>query len=499
MKQTIQLRLGQHLTMTPQLQQAIRLLQLSTLDLKTEIQDALDSNLMLETEEEGRLREQTGGGDQGEPLARGAEESDGAGEPPRDNRAEDRELDPEHSRLDQELPVDSDWSDIYDSYALPQGGIQRDDGESDFLAQKTRPETLHDHLMWQLNLTPFSPTDNAIATAIIDAVNEDGYLTGELQEILAAVNDPEVDLAEVEAVLHRVQAFDPPGVAARDLRECLLLQLRQLPPDTPFRRQALEICGDHFSVLAGQDYVQLKRRLGLEDSDLQSVIRLLRSLHPRPGTTVAEAEPQYVTPDVFVSRRNGTWHVELNPDATPRLRVNPDYAKLIRRADQSDDNACLRNHLQEARWFLKSLTSRNETVLRVATKIVELQRAFFDHGEEAMKPLVLRDVAEALEMHESTVSRVTTQKYMYTPRGTFEFKYFFSSHVGTSTGGECSATAIRALLKKLIAAEKPNKPLSDNKLAQILGEQGINVARRTVAKYRESMGIPPSNERKRLL
>jgi RNA polymerase sigma-54 factor len=278
-----------------------------------------------------------------------------------------------------------------------------------------------------------------------------------------------------------------------------LIQLRQLPDVTPYQPEAIEMCTRHFALLAGHDFGQLKRRMRLDDADLQRIVELLRSLHPRPGNQIAASEPQYVIPDVFVSKRGGSWLVELNPDATPRLRVNPDYAKLIRRADQSDDNTCLKNHLQEARWFIKSLTSRNETVLRVATKIVELQRGFFEHGEEAMKPLVLRDVAEALEMHESTVSRVTTQKYMHTPRGTFEFKYFFSSHVSTAGGGECSATAIRALIKKLIAAEKPNKPLSDNKLAQILGDQGINVARRTVAKYRESMGISPSNERKRLL
>jgi RNA polymerase sigma-54 factor len=304
---------------------------------------------------------------------------------------------------------------------------------------------------------------------------------------------------EVEAVLHRLQDFDPPGVAARSPRECLIIQLRQLPGETPLRNLALELCLNQFELLAGRDYTQLKRRLKIDDDQLQGIILLLRSLNPRPGTSVADAEPQYVIPDVFVTRRDGGWHVELNPDSTPRLRVNPDYAKLIRRADQSEDNVCLKNHMQEARWFIKSLSSRNETVLRVATKIVEFQRGFFEYGEEAMKPLVLRDVAEALEMHESTVSRVTTQKYMHTPRGTYEFKFFFSSHVGTAEGGECSATAIRALIKKLIAAEKPNKPLSDNKLAQILDDQGIKVARRTVAKYRESMDIPPSNERKRLL
>jgi RNA polymerase sigma-54 factor len=495
MKQTLQLRLGQHLTMTPQLQQAIRLLQLSTLDLKTEIQDALDSNLMLETEEEGQLREQV---TSMENSADGAFENRTEAEP-RDNRTEDREVDPERSSLSEDMAVDSDWGDVYESYLPPVSGVMRNDGDTDFLAQKSRADTLYDHLMWQLNLTSFSDTDRAIATAIIDSISEDGYLVGSLEDIQAGLGDEEIGLDEVEAVLHRVQAFDPSGVAARDPRECLLLQLRQLPEDTPTRDRAIAVCTSHFNLLATQDYMQLKRRQKLSDTELQDIIRLLRSLHPRPGTLVFEAVPQYVIPDVFVSKRGGGWHVELNPDATPRLRVNPDYAKLIRRADQSEDNACLKNHLQEARWLIKSLASRNETMLRVAIKIVELQHGFFEYGEEAMKPLVLRDVAEALEMHESTVSRVTTQKYMYTPRGTFEFKYFFSSHVSTAGGGECSATAIRALIKKLIAAEKPNRPLSDNKLAQILADQGIEVARRTVAKYRESMGVPPSNERKRLL
>lgn len=494
MKQTIQLRLGQHLTMTPQLQQAIRLLQLSTLDLKNEIQDALDSNLMLETEEEGQQREPS----ETDIGSAGGKDEEGAAVQPTDKRAEDREVNPERSSLTDELPVDSDWGDVYDSHLPPMSGTQREERDGDFLAGKSRAGTLHDHLMWQLNLTPFSDTDRAIAIAIIDGIRDDGYLVGDLEEIQAGLGDDEIERDEVEAVLHRLQAFDPTGVAARDPRECLLLQLRQLPGDTPAREQAIEVCESNFALLAKQDYVLLKRRMQLNDDQLQGVIQLLRSLHPRPGSLIEEAEPEYVIPDVFVTKRNGRWHVELNPETTPRLRVNPDYAKLVRRADRSDDNNCLKNHLQEARWFIKSLVSRNETMLRVASKIVEFQRGFFDHGEEAMRPLVLRDVAEALEMHESTVSRVTTQKYMYTPRGTLEFKYFFSSHVSTVGGGECSATAIRALIKKLIAAEKPNKPLSDNKLAGILMDQGIEVARRTVAKYRESMGVPPSNERRRL-
>ena len=493
MKQTLQLRLGQHLTMTPQLQQAIRLLQLSTLDLNQEIQEVLESNLMLETEEEGQAREnpiEAGDDASADTRERATQEPNGT----------DREIDPEGTVMPQELPVDSDWSDVYDSYLPAVSAPQQDDGmDTDFLAQKSSAPTLQDHLSWQLNLTPFSATDQAIATAIIDAINEDGYLTSSLEEILDTLDAPDIGLEEVEAVLHRVQAFDPPGVAARTLRECLLIQLRQLPEDTAWREEAVRVCNGFFNLFAGADNAQLKRQLKLSDADISQIGHLIRSLHPRPGTRIAQSEPEYVIPDVMVSKRSGAWYVELNPEATPRIRVNPDYAKLIRRADQSDDNTCLKNHLQEARWFIKSLTSRNETVLRVATKIVEFQRDFFEYGEEAMKPMVLRDVAEALSLHESTVSRVTSQKYMYTPRGTFEFKYFFSSHLTTSGGGECSSTAIRALIKKLIAAEKPNKPLSDNKISSLLGDQGIQVARRTVAKYREAMGIPPSNERKRLL
>ncbi len=349
-----------------------------------------------------------------------------------------------------------------------------------------------------MQLTPFSPSDMAIAEAIVDSINDDGYLTTSLEDIVTSINDPEIEIEEVEAVLHRVQAFDPSGIAARDLRECLLIQLRQLTEEFEWTAYAVRLIEEHFDLLAQQDETQMRRKLKLDSNDLMSVIHLIRSLNPRPGTSVANQAPSYIEPDVFVYKHNNQWRVELNPDAAPKLRVNAEYAGLIRRADNSADNVTMKNHLQEARWFIKSLQSRNDTLLRVATRIVDIQRNFFEFGEEAMKPLVLRDIAEALEMHESTISRVTTQKYMHTPRGTYEFKYFFSSHVSTASGGEASATAIRALIKKLIGAEKPNKPLSDNKIAAILADQGINVARRTVAKYRESMAIPPSNERKRL-
>ena len=488
MKQTLQLRLGQHLTMTPQLQQAIRLLQLSTLDLKQEIQEALESNPLLDMEEESAQQA-------------AATASEGTADQKSQNQEKngDGELNPETSDIPDELPVDSEWTDTYESYNPPATSSQRDNQDIDFLAQSSSAQTLHDHLQWQMNLIPFSDVDRAIATALIDAISEDGYLKSSIEEIHAALEMPEVELDEVESVLHHIQSFDPPGVAARNPQECLLIQLHQLPQDVPHLEKTIELCEKHFDLLAARDHNQIKRRLRIKDAELSAISQLICSLNPHPGTQIADAEPQYVVPDVFVSKKNGVWLVELNPDSTPKLRVNDDYAKLIRRTDQSEDNTYLKNHLQEARWFIKSLLSRNDTLLRVATKIVEFQQGFFEYGEEAMKPMVLRDVAEALEMHESTISRVTTQKYMHTPRGTLEFKYFFSSHVSTSAGGECSATAIRALIKKLINAEKPNKPLSDNKIATILSEQGIEVARRTVAKYRESMAIPPSNERKRLM
>jgi len=272
----------------------------------------------------------------------------------------------------------------------------------------------------------------------------------------------------------------------------------QEEPRERFRDAAIAVCARGFEYLPRKDVPALVRTLAMSEEDVLGALGLICRLNPRPGTLIAEAPSEYVVPDVFVRRSEGVWHVELNPETTPKLRVNADYARLIRRADQSADSIALKSHLQEARWFIKSLTSRNDTVLRVASKIVELQQEFLEHGDEAMKPLILRDVAEALDLHESTVSRVTTQKYMHTPRGTLEFKYFFSSHVNTASGGECSSTAIRALIRRLISGESTRRPLSDSKISDELADQGINVARRTIAKYREAMGIPPSNERKRL-
>lgn len=481
--------------MTPQLQQAIKLLQLSTLELQQEIQEVLDSNLMLEIADEGEdYQPMADGNDDSVPAAGAATEVASENEITLEQTSSSTEID----AIPEELPVDSAWDDIYDNIQTsPAGSYNEDDRE--FEITDTAGESLHDHLRWQMQLTPFSETDLIIAEAIIDAINDDGFLSMDVDEILKELPEElEIELDEVTAVLHRIQNFDPPGVGARDVRESLLLQLKQLAVDSPLKDAAIDLIQNHFDLLANRDYAQLTRRLKIEEEELKSIIATIQSLNPRPGSQINSSKPEYIVPDVIVRKVKGKWKVELNADAAPRLRINPHYASLIKQVNNSSDTTYLKNHLQEARWFIKSLASRNETLLKVASCIVERQRAFLEYGDEAMKALVLHDIAEAVEMHESTISRVTTKKYMHTPRGIFELKYFFSSHVSTSDGGECSATAIRALIKKLISAESPDKPLSDSKLASILSDQGINVARRTVAKYREAMSIPPSNERKRL-
>jgi len=484
MRQSLQLRLNQSLTMTPQLQQAIKLLQLSSLDLQVEIQSILDSNLMLERDEETSE------------TALPAEEAPAPAESR--ERTSESEVSSSTDTLPDDLPVDSAWEDVYDSYDGSTSYSRNDDDQMSGYERQGTTESLHDYLVWQMELTPFSDTDRLIAMAIIDAVTEAGYLGASLEDIHQGLTELEVEFDEVEAVLHRVQRFDPPGVAARDVAECLLLQLDQLPADTPRLEEARQLIRHRLDMLGNRDFNGLMRRMKLSREELQEIISLIQSLNPHPGTQLSTTEPQYVVPDVFVTRNSSGWRVELNPENAPKLRINSQYSSLVRRADNSSDNTYLKNHLQEARWFLKSLKNRNETLLRVAICIVERQREFFEHGEEYMKPLVLRDIAETMEMHESTISRVTTQKYMHTPRGIFEFKYFFSSHVNTSDGGEAASTAIRAKIKKLISNEDPQKPLSDSKIANILSAEGINVARRTVAKYRELMSIPSSSERKNL-
>ncbi len=477
MKQGLQLRLSQQLAMTPQLQQAIRLLQLSTLELQQELQQALESNPLLEqidTHEEIDTRET------------------------QDSETLDTADALEQKEMPEELPLDASWDTIYTA-GTPSGtsGDYIDDELPVYQGETT--QTLQDYLMWQVELTPFSDTDRAIATSIVDAVDDTGYLTVPLEDILESMGDEEIDIDEVEAVLKRIQRFDPVGVAAKDLRDCLLIQLSQFDKTTPWLEVARLIISDHLDLLANHDFRTLMRVTRLKEDVLKEAVNLIQSLDPRPGQSIQTGEPEYVIPDVLVRKHNGHWTVELNSDSIPRLQINQHYASMCNNARNDGDSQFIRSNLQDAKWLIKSLESRNDTLLRVSRCIVEQQQAFFEQGEEYMKPMVLADIAQAVEMHESTISRVTTQKYLHSPRGIFELKYFFSSHVNTEGGGEASSTAIRALVKKLIAAENPAKPLSDSKLTSLLSEQGIMVARRTVAKYRESLSIPPSNQRKQLV
>ncbi|WP_104201770.1 RNA polymerase factor sigma-54 [Billgrantia saliphila] len=468
MKASLQLRVGTQLTMTPQLQQAIALLQLSTLDLRQEIQQALESNPMLELDE-----------DYGEQTV-----------------DEIPSTDEWASEIPDELATDSDWTDTYPDHGTSTGGA----GEGPDFERQAAGQTLAGHLIWQLAMTDLNERQRQIAESLIDAVDGAGYLSQPLEEIRDGLRQQGLEglpTREVEQVLLRLQQFEPTGVFARDLRECLMLQLAALPDDTPLLPQARRLVRQFLEPLAADDRRLLKRRLGLDESALDDVIALVRSLDPRPGSDYTEVGSSYVTPDLVAYHDESGWRVELNVEALPRLRIQPDYMALVRRADKSQDNQFLKDHLQEARWLLKSLSSRNDTLLRVGREIMARQIDFLEQGEEAMKPLVLADIAQAVEMHESTISRVTTQKFIHTPRGVFELKYFFSSHVGGGEGDAHSSTAIRARIRKLVADEPPRKPLSDSRLVELLAEDGIKVARRTVAKYREALGIPSSSERKR--
>ncbi len=499
MKASLQLRLGQQLTMTPQLQQAIRLLQLSTLDLQQEIQEALESNPLLEADES-----HASDNDANEAQSLNDKTDDNSVNNEVDNSQLETGDAINQDTVSEDLPVDSTWDDIYSASSGPSSSSSGVSEDSDMLFQGETVESLQDHLIWQMQLTPFSEVDQAIALSIIDAIDESGYLTQDCEQLLEGLrasenNDLDVELDEVEAVLKRIQHFDPVGIGARSLQECLMIQLGRFAEETPWLKEAKDIVTNHIDVLANRDFRLLSRKTKLKEDQLREVMRLIHTLEPRPGNAVEPNQAQYVIPDVSVVKRQGRWVVELNPDAMPKLRVNSHYASLSKTSTNANDTQFIRSHLQEAKWFIKSIESRNETLLKVSNCIVHHQQAFFEYGEEAMKPMVLNDVAEAVEMHESTISRVTTQKFMHTPRGIFELKYFFSSHVTTDGGGECSSTAIRALIKKLVAAENTNKPLSDSKIADILADQGIKVARRTIAKYRESLAIPPSNQRKSLI
>lgn len=487
MRPTLQLNLGQQLTLTPQLQQAIRLLQLSTIELQQEIQQALESNPLLE-------------------LANGEMSSD---ESAMNEPTSTEELLPETASADSvehvnfeepEVNFETGQWDVNEQIGSSSSKNSNDNSEYSFLEnQADKGDAIHDYLRWQMALTPLSETDQAIALAIIDSIDEDGFLRANFDDIRDSVqlnlSEP-LEPDEIEAVLHRIQHFDPVGVGSRNLQECLLLQLSQCDASDVACQHAKKILKEHMELLAARDYSQLRRKAKLSESELRDAINLIQTLHPRPTAHIAEVNPQYVVPDVIVFKQQGQWKVKLNQEILPKLHINQQYAGMIKRADSSADNNFLRGHLQDARWLIKSIESRHETLLRVAQCIVEHQIDFFERGAFAMKPMVLHDVASDLGLHESTISRVTTQKYMHTSQGIFELKYFFSSHVNTANGGECSSTAIRAMIKTLISEELPQKPLSDQKIAEILRNKGIQVARRTVAKYRESLNIAPSNERK---
>jgi RNA polymerase sigma-54 factor len=476
MKPTLQTRLGQQLSLTPQLRQAIRLLQLSAMELEAELNQALESNPLLEREEDAEPVFTPPDGDRPADAPSGEE----AGDSP-----DSGDFDPG------EQP---DW---FESSA---GGSERrgagDDDHEEFTA--AAPVGLHDHLLWQLQLSHLGPRDIAIGQALVEAINDDGYLEGPLADIQAALL-PEITAteAEIETVLHIIQHFDPVGAGARTLSECLCVQLRLLSGDTPGLALAREVCGKHLDALAKGGAAKLAAQLQQPAEAMDQAVALLRSLDPKPGAQIGGGEAEYIAPDVIAYRQGGVWKVALAPGSQPRLGINRHYERLIGKASREDDSY-LRGQLQEARWLIKSLETRADTLTRVAKAIVRQQSGFLDHGNVAMRPLTLREVAEELGLHESTISRATTRKYLRTPRGTFEFKYFFSSGIATEHGGAASATAIQAMLRKLIDAENPRSPLSDQRLAEILKGEGIPVARRTVAKYREAMNISASNERQRL-
>jgi RNA polymerase sigma-54 factor len=468
MKPSLQFRLSQHLTLTPQLQQSIRLLQLSTVELNQEIDRLLMENPALE-------REDADAGESEAPLASAAAVSGGSSTP------------------SEAAPPEPEWSaDIAASWR----GSGDDDDEGDRSFSTPDTPTLRDHLLSQLSLTNLDERDRALVMVLIDALDEDGYLTQPLEEI-AALLPPEAEagMEELSIALQHLQHFEPAGVGARSPGECLCLQLKTLPDDA-VQRLALEIAEKHLELLATRDYTRLKTATGASDEALRCAQRLIQALNPRPGASFAKLEARYVIPDVIVRKIRNVWRASLNPDAMPRLRINRLYAELA--AGARNGAAGISSQLQEARWLIKNVQQRFETILRVSQAIVDRQRHFLEHGEVAMRPLVLREIAQVLGLHESTISRVTTQKFMATPRGTFELKYFFGSHVATEAGGAASSTAIRALIKQLVSAEDARSPLSDARISQILGEQGIVVARRTIAKYRESLQIPPVNQRKAL-
>ena len=495
MKQSLQLRTSQHLALTPQLQQSIRLLQLSTLELHQEIEQILGDNPLLERLDDPldhSVRLLADGAINNAPVPGEAppapgQQAEGEGSGPAEGEGA------EGGAVDGDRP-DNDWSE--GSGASSGSGSSSDDEDG-------RPQleacavTLREHLMEQVRETLLSTRDRALAELVIDALDDNGYLEEPLDDIHARLPEElEVDLDELRCALAMVQSMDPVGVGARSAAECLALQIRRMP-GVPMvtRRMALKIVEGYLTWFAQREYSKLKKALDCDDEDLREVQAVVRQCNPHPGAAFASNVSDYVVPDVIVRRAKNGWAVTLNPDVMPRLRVNSLYATMLK---QGRSESQMGAQMQEAKWLIKNMRQRFDTILRVAEAIVERQRNFFSHGAVAMRPLVLREIADTLGLHESTISRVTTQKYMLTPHGMFELKYFFGSHVATEAGGEASSTAIRALIAQLTGAEDPKNPLSDSKIAEMLGEQGMVIARRTVAKYREALKIPPVSLRKAL-
>lgn len=481
--------------MTPQLQQAIKLLQLSTLELSQEITEQLYSNPLLEeiTEDqdaENQLKKTNSEKTLTETSNLTAEELE---EPSKNTEPLSQETD------------QNDWDSDFDNYSVQTQDIARINNNDGNIRGEINLEQVHqvtqslkDHLLWQLNLTNLNARDLSIAEMLTYSLDDNGLLTQNLSEIFEELDENNNEYeSEILTVLTRLQQFDPPGVYARDLKECLLIQLNQLSQDTPFLKQAKILVLQFLEDIGKLNTDKLLKKTQLSLDELRGAISLVRSMNPYPGEFLQENDTEYITPDAYVIKTSDKWRAIINDDHNPRLRINETYKNLIRQSDNSKENQYLKDSLTEAKWFIKSLESRNETLLKVVNCIIELQEDFFEHGPVSMKPMILSDISEKLDLHESTISRVTTSKYLATPRGIYELKYFFSSHVATATGGECSSTAVSAILKELINAEVPHKPLSDNKLTELLKEQGINIARRTVAKYREGLGIPSSSDRKR--
>ena len=506
MKQTLNLNLSTQIRMTPQLQHAIKLLQMSTLDLRQEIQENLESNPLLEVEEnlvqeEDSIIPEESQKHENNLVDLGAEtgpiRNNIEDKPGEENQITDKLDDP----LSEELPLDTTWEDTYQNTQSNAREKSENVNSQDYISNNSSEETLQDYLIWQLNLAPLAREDKILGLTIIDSIDPNGFLTTSLEEILDTVNIEEVteetSIEVLENILSIVQDFDPTGIGARTLSECLLLQLNDMEISDDLRKCCTSIINNHLQELATNDYPKIKKHLGVSESLFEEALLLIKSFNPRPGSIISPQQTDYIFPDVIAKKIADDWIVELNSEVLPKVRINSIYEGLSKKSTNKSEKAYLKEHLQDAKWFIKSLQTRHDTLLKVASVIVDVQKGFLDFGPEQMKPLILSDVAQRTELHESTISRITNRKYLSTPQGVFELKYFFSSHLDTASGGEISSTAIRALIKKMIDEEEQNKPLSDSKIAAILLEKDVKIARRTIAKYRESLGIPSSSDRKK--